>query len=113
MINSNDKIKIHTDNWVEKPIEFKSEFLEVTNENINNLEENDLIKISNGNEIFWVKIMDMNSTNVICKVDNELIMSTEYNKNDLITINNCKEYIYDIIKKDQVNKIRIKSSNYG
>jgi len=114
-----DDVKIYSDNWIEKTEGFQPEFTKVTTDILDKLKEKDFIKISNGTDLFWVKIVDINtlgviddsklSGKIIGKVDNNLLPSTEYNSNDFISIDKNEKLIFDYIEKDQVDNIRVNS----
>ena len=62
---------------------------------INNLEKNDLIKLDDGEEIFWAIIQKKLRKCVLAKIDSKLLFEKKYNYGDLIKceFNDIIDYI--------------------
>jgi uncharacterized protein YegJ (DUF2314 family) len=61
----------------------------------NEVQINDFVKISNGKERFWVKVIDLKKNLVLGIVSNNLIFNNELNMGDLVKFE--KKYILEIL----------------
>ena len=74
--------KIFMDNWI-IPKNYSGE-KRLSYEKIKNLEMNDLVKISNGKENFWVEINKINNNAIYGTIKNQLFIKRNYNFGDTI-----------------------------
>lgn len=112
--------KIYTDDWInakDKYIQNPETFEIPTDYELEDIEINYLVKISNGIERFWVRILDIKNDVLIGTIDNKLAYCLNYDYKNLVMFekNNIFE-IHDLefqnfIKKhieNKVNKKKIK-----
>lgn len=85
--------KIYSDTWINAQEAISDTFTAPSDEQLNNLREDSIVKISNGRERFFVKITRITKTYIIGIVSNELVCGSEYNVGDYVSFN-----IYNIFK---------------
>jgi hypothetical protein len=87
-------MKIYYDTWL-KNNNIKYDLLE--------LKENESVKISNGKEKFWVKIIFINKYNHTIRgiIDNQLVLNNQYNYGDIVEF-----YSYNILDYHSKNDIK-------
>jgi hypothetical protein len=95
-------MKFYTDYWLNNN-NIKNDF--------SNLKKNESVKISNGREKFWVKILYVNKINNIIfgNVDNELILNSPYNIGDIVQFS--FENILDYQSENDINKLKTMMKN--
>lgn len=96
-------MKIYYDTWLKN-----------NNMNIDifELKENESVKISNGKEKFWVKIIYINKYNHTIRgiIDNQLVLNNQYNYGDIVEFyfNN----ILDYHSKNDIEKLNKIMNNF-
>ena len=101
---------IHTDDWVDviyNKEEYSDCFDIPTETDLENLSTNDMVKISNGFERFFVRVKYINGDTIIGIVDNHLVGKYDYDFNDTVRFE--KKNIF-VIKKDDTDKTNIKKT---
>ena len=74
-----------------------------TNDELDNIQINDGLKVNLGNERFWTLIKEIKDNKFICEVSNNLIDKSQCDIGDLIVVK--KENIYQIRKENERQKI--------
>jgi hypothetical protein len=101
---------IHSDDWVDV-IHKKDEYIDCfdipTETALENLSTNDMVKISNGFERFFVRVKYINGSTVVGIVDNHLVGKYDYDFNDTVRFE--KKNIF-VIKKDDTPTNDIKKT---
>ena len=64
-----------------------------------NLDVGSIVKVCDGFERFWVKVTKIDFENLEGKIDNILVTSESYNKNDIIAFQRCN--IFEIFEFDK------------
>jgi len=102
-----DNCIIHTDDWVDV-IHNKDEYSDCfdipTEADLDNLSSNDVAKISNGFERFFVRIKEVIDNTIIGVVDNHLVGKYDYDFNDTVRFE--KRNIFMLKKNDTTNDIK-------
>ena len=78
----------------EKAEKHPNKFEVPTKRKLNNLKIDDIVKICDGEERFWVIITDVHKNQIVGKIDNNLIGDQEYGAGDHIHFE--KNNIYDV-----------------
>lgn len=91
------------------PTSYKATFMEPTGDNINNISIGDSVKISNGSELFWVYVKEIEDDIVAGIIDNKLKIKQNYNHGDMIFLK--KNHIHDILTCQKKNSLRSKYNN--
>jgi hypothetical protein len=91
-------MKYYTDNWLKNNNHIKT--------NVSNIKKNESVKISNGREKFWVKILLINKFNNIIfgTIDNQLILNSLYNIGDIVQFS--YENILDYQSENDIYKLK-------
>lgn len=76
-------LNIHSDDWAVNKLKI-----------ISNLKIGSTVKIANNLERFWVKIIELNDSYILGKIDNYLTFNSEYDYEDIVIFE--KENILDI-----------------
>jgi len=101
-----DNCIIHTDDWVDV-IHNKDEYSDCfdipTEADLDNLSSNDVAKISNGFERFFVRIKEVIDNTIIGVVDNHLVGKYDYDFNDTVRFEKRNIFMYKGSKRDTFN----------
>ena len=98
---------VYIDQWVnaqEKAKEFPDTFGLPEEHLLLRLRKGWTVKICNGEERFWVTVIDVDGEKIIGEVDNCLVGGYEYNYGDLVMFE--KKHIYQIHTKMDHEKIK-------
>ncbi len=93
----------NSDNWVDvshNMAQYKDVFDIPTEQDLDNLTKNDIVKISNGFERFFVRVKDVCDNTVFGIVENHLVGKYDYDFSDTVRFE--KKNIF-MIKKSSVN----------
>ena len=96
----------YIDNW-EIPTSYKARFMEPTEYNVNNLQINDSVKISNKQELFWVYVKDIEDDIIVGIIDNNLEVEKDYKCGDIIFFK--KNHFYDILTFKKKRSLKSKN----
>ena len=82
-IDAQEQHKLHPDT-----------FYAPSNEELDSLKKGDIVKVCNGEERFWTRILSINGDKIKATVDNDLLDADDYDCGDTISFE--KRHIYNI-----------------